>query len=107
MNQKLYKRYLGTTEKLTQARLEETALALHEEALRNLPEDQLRNGNLKQKQGVASQGLIIGSLTFEWKDDLLSVKTPGERHYLNRTQTAELLSYLYDQRGTLLRKDGG
>ena len=60
-NRKLYKRYLGATEKLT----------------------------------------------FEWKDDLLSVKTPSERHYLNRTQTIELLSYLYDQRGTLLRKEDG
>ncbi len=106
-NRKLYKRYLGTTEKLTQACLEETALALHEEALHNLPEDQLRNAHLKQKHSVTSRGLTIGPLTFEWRDDLLSVKTSGECHYLNRTQTMELLSYLYDQRGTLLRKDGG
>jgi len=106
VNQKLYKRYLGTTEKLTQANLEETALALHEEALRHLPEDQLRNENLKQKQSITSQGLTFGSLTFEWKNDLLSVKTPNESHYLNKTQTVELLSYLYDQRGTLLRKEG-
>ena len=106
VNQKLYKRYLGTTEKLTRASLEETALALHEEALRNLPEDQLRNEHLKQKQSVTVPGLDIGSLTFEWKDDLLSVKTPSERHYLNRTQAIELLSYLYDQRETLLRKGG-
>jgi hypothetical protein len=32
VNQKLYKRYLGTAEKLTRASLEETALALHEDA---------------------------------------------------------------------------
>ncbi len=105
-DRKLYKRYLGTTEKLTRASLEQTAYALHEETLRNLPEDQLRNGNLKQKPSVASQGLIIGSLAFEWKDDLLSIKTPGERHYLNRMQTVELLSYLADQREALLRKAG-
>ncbi len=103
-NRKLSKRYLGATKKLTQACLEETALALHEETLRNLPEDQLPTEHFKQSG--TSRGLTIASLTFEWKDDLLSVKTPGERHYLNKTQTMELLSYLYEQRGTLLRKEG-
>ncbi len=105
-NQKLYKRYLGATEKLTRTSLEETALALHEEVLSNLPEIQLPNEHLRQKQSVPPQGLVIGSLTFEWKDDILSVKALGECHYLNRTQTIGLLSYLYDQRGTLLRKGG-
>jgi hypothetical protein len=104
-HRKLFKRYLGTTEKLTRASLENTAMALHEEALGNFPQDQLPNASLKQQQSVTSPGLTVGSLTFEWMDDLLSVKTPGERHYLNRTQTMELLSYLCDQRGTLFRKE--
>ena len=105
-NQKLSKRYLGATEKLTQACLAETARALHEEALRNFPDAQLHTEHLKQQQSGTSQGLTIGSLTFEWKDDLLSVKTAGECHYLNRTQTMELFSYLVEQRATLLRKEG-
>lgn len=105
-NRQLYKRYLGTTEKLTQASLEETARVLHEEVLRNLPFDQLRNVPLKQQQSLTSPGLTLGALTFEWKDDLLSVKTPGERHYLNRTQTVELLSYLAERRAALLKKEG-
>src|SRR5216684_3609841 len=62
VNQKLYKRYLGTTEKLTRASLEETALALHEEALRNFPLDQLRNAPHKQQQSVPSPGLSFGEL---------------------------------------------
>ena len=40
----------------------------------------------------------------QWEDGILTVKTPTERHFLNRLQTAELLGYLYDQRGTLLNK---
>ncbi len=106
-NRHLYKRYLGTTEKLTQASLEETARVLREEVLRNLPLDQLRNAPLKQQPSVTALGLTLGTLTFEWKDDLLAVKTPGERHYLNRSQTVELLSYLAEQREALLRKEGG
>jgi hypothetical protein len=104
-NQHLYKRYLGTTEKLTQACLEEVACVLHEEVLRNLPLDQLRNEPPKQQQSLTTLELTLGALTFEWKDDLLAVKTPGERHYLNRAQTVELLSYLAERREALLKKD--
>ena len=105
-NRQLHKRYLGTTEKLTQTCLEETARVLHEEILRNLPLDQLRNAPLKQQQSLTSPGLTLGALTFEWKDDLLMVKTVGERHSLNKTQTVELLSYLAEQREALLKKEG-
>ncbi len=53
---------------------------------------------------VGIQGLILGPLTFQWEDGILTVKTPTERHFLNRLQTAELPGYLYDQRATLLNK---
>ncbi len=96
-----YKRYLGTTETLTVAKLEQTASALHEETLGAMPEDEALN---TRSPKPVPEGLIVGSLTFRWHHEVLFVKTPTESHYLNRTQTAELLGYLYDQRGTMLKK---
>ncbi len=99
----LHKRYLGTTDKLTLSLLEQTAETLHEGAVCNLAEDELLITRSK-KPRPSLQGLILGPLTFQWEDGILTVKTPTERHFLNRLQTAELLGYLYDQRATLLNK---
>jgi hypothetical protein len=100
---RLHKRYLGTTNKLTLSCLEQTAERLHEEAVCNLPEDEVLI-NRSRKPRPSTQALIVGPLTFQWEDGILTVKTPTERHFLNRLQTAELLGYLYDQRGALLNK---
>jgi hypothetical protein len=100
-HQQLHKQYLGNTERITIASLEQTAAALHASALSNYPEEQLPT-NYPQK--LMLEGLSLGSLTFQWNDAVLAVKTPTECHYLNRTQAAELLSYLFDQRKALLRK---
>ena len=102
-HQQIYKRYLGTTEKLTLASLEQTASDLHEEVIGNLPESQLLNERTSQ-QKVSSQGISIGSLKILWHDGVLKIQTARESHFLNRTQTAELLSYLYDQRESVLKK---
>jgi hypothetical protein len=99
----LHKRYLGTTDKLTLSLLEQTAETLHEGAVCNLPEDELLITRPRMPP-PSTQGLIVGPLTFQWEDGILTVKTPTERHFLNRLQTAELLGYLYDQRGALLNK---
>jgi hypothetical protein len=97
------KRYLGTTAKLTLAHLEQAACALHEAALGALPENEVLNARSKTPP---PEGVRIGPLMVSWYDGVLSIKTPTECHILNRTQTAELLSYLYDQRGTLLKSGG-
>lgn len=99
---KLHKRYLGTTEKLTLALLEETARVLHEEIVSNLPPSQLLTALSGQKP--PPQLLTLGSLIFQCTDDGLSIQTPEERHSLTRTQAAELLSYLYDQQRRFLGK---
>jgi hypothetical protein len=96
------KRYLGTTEKLTLAHLEQTACALHEAALGAIPEDKALNAHSKLPP---PEGLKVGPLTVLWHAGVLSIKTPTERHFLNKTQATELLSYLYDQRGTLLKRE--
>ncbi len=94
------KRYLGTTETLTLARLEETACLLHEEVLGTIDEDKTLN---TRPQKPAPDGLKIGPLTVLWHDEVLQVSTPMERYVLNRRQAAELLGYLYDQRSSLLK----
>jgi hypothetical protein len=102
-HRQIYKRYLGATDKLTLASLEQTARYLHEEALRNLPEIELRT---KLSQKVTSQGITLGELTFRWDDGVLVVKTPAGRYFLNKAQSADLLGYLYDQRAAFLKKEG-
>ena len=102
-HRQIYKRYLGATDKFTLASLEQTARTLHEEALRNLPESEVRT-TLPQKG--TSQGITLGELTFRWDDGVLAVKTPAGRYFLNKAQSADLLSYLYDQRGAFLNKEG-
>jgi hypothetical protein len=97
-----HKRYLGRTDKLTLAYLEQTAQALHEEALGAIPEDEGLNMRSRQQRAPA-QGRALGPLIFRWDDGLLEVKTPTEPYVLNQTQTAELLSYLYGLRRTLLK----
>jgi hypothetical protein len=47
---------------------------------------------------------MLGPVTFLWHDELLKVKTPTGTEYLTRTQAAELLGYLYDQREAILNK---
>ncbi len=96
-----YKRYLGTTETLTVAKLEQIARALHEEALGAIAGNEVLN---TPPPKPAPEGLILGSLMFRWYDELLMIKTPTDSHYLSKTQTAELLGYLYDQRRALLKK---
>lgn len=100
-HQHRHKRYLGTTDKLTLDHLEHTARALHEEALGAIPEDEALNAHASKP---TPHGLTVGPLTVLWHDGVLSVTTAMERHVLNRTQTMELLSYLYDQRGSLLKR---
>jgi hypothetical protein len=102
-HQQIYKRYLGTTDKLTLVSLEQTARNLHEEALRNVPESE---GRPLPPQKVTSQGITLGEVTFRWDDGVLVVKTPSERYLLNKAQSADLLGYLYDQRGAFLKQEG-
>jgi hypothetical protein len=99
-NQVRIKRYLGTTDKLTLAKLEETANALHEEALGTIGEEQVLNARPAKPP---PDGLQVGSLTVLWHDEVLRVTTPMESYILNRRQTAELLHYLYHRRGSLLK----
>jgi LuxR family maltose regulon positive regulatory protein len=96
-----YKRYLGTTETLTVAKLEQTARALHEEALGAIPDKEVLNTSASQQ---VPEELTLGPLTFRWHEEVLRIKTPTESHYLNKTQAAGLLGYLYDQRRTILKK---
>jgi len=102
-HRQIYKRYLGATDKLTLTSLEQAARKLHEEALCNLPEIELRT-TLPQK--ATAQEITIGELTFRWDDGVLVVKTPAECYYLNKTQSADLLGYLYDQRRAFLKQEG-
>jgi hypothetical protein len=95
------KRYLGTTDKLTLAFLEQTAHDLHEAALGAIPEDEALNAHAAKP---TPEGLRVGPLTVLWHEGVLSVRTPTERHILNRREAAELLSYLYGQRGSLLKQ---
>jgi hypothetical protein len=99
---KLHKRYLGTTEKLTLALLEETAQTLQEEIVSTLPPSQLLTTQSRQKP--PPQVLTLGSFIFQCTDDGLSIQTPREHHSLTRTQAAELLRYLYDQQRRFLQK---
>jgi len=98
-----HKRYLGSTDTLTLAKLEEAADSLHTAALGSLPDNQVLNGHVQRNQ-PAPQGLTLGPLTFLWHDELLKVKTPTGTEYLTRIQAAELLGYLYDQREAILNK---
>jgi hypothetical protein len=100
---KQHKRYLGSTAALTLAKLEETAGSLHATALGSLPDDQVLNIRVQCDQPVP-QGLMLGPFMFLWHDNVLKVKTSTETQYLTRTQTAELLGYLYNQRETILNK---
>lgn len=94
------KRYLGTTLTLTLTKLEQTAGDLQEAVLGTIGKDEALNARPLQP---APEGLKVGPLTILWQDEVLRIKTPMEQHYLNRRQTAELLSYLYDQRDSLLK----
>ncbi len=95
------KRYLGRTDKLTLAFLEQTAHDLQEAALGAIPEDEAVNA---RAPSPTPEGLRVGPLTVLWHEGVLSVRTPTERHSLNRREAAELLSYLYGQRGSLLKQ---
>jgi hypothetical protein len=97
------KRYLGTTDKLTLVFLEQIAGNLHEAALGAIPVDEALNVRSKVPP---PEGLRVGPLTVLWYQGVLSIKSPTECHILSKTQTTELLSYLYAQRRTLLKMDG-
>jgi hypothetical protein len=71
--------------------------------LGSLPDDQVLNARMQRNQPTP-QGLMLGPVTFLWHDELLKVKTPTGTEYLTRTQAAELLGYLYDQREAILNK---
>jgi len=96
-----HKQYLGMTEKLLLASLEETARLLHEEALGTLSAIELP---IPRQEKLAVQGLTVGPLTLRWESGVLTVKTPTERHVLTRSEGAELLSYLHELRGSLLKR---
>jgi hypothetical protein len=98
-----HKRYLGSTDAVTVAKLEEVATELHTAALGGLPDDQVLNAHVQPVQSALG-GLTLGPVTFLWHDELLKVTTPTGTEYLNRTQAAELLGYLYDQREAILNK---
>lgn len=102
-HQQRFKRYLGTTGTLTLARLEDAASALHEAALGAITEDEVLNTRSPKPM---PDGLQVGPLTVLWHEGVLSVRTPTEHHILSRREAAELLSYLYDQRGSLLKQPG-
>jgi hypothetical protein len=99
-----HKRYLGSTDALTLAKLESVAGELQTAALGSLPDDQVLNARVQDNQ-PAPQGLTLGPCTFLWHDELLKVKTPTGTEYFTRTQAAELLGYLYDQREAILRRN--
>jgi len=96
-----YKHYLGTTETLTVAKLEQTARALHDEALGATSDKEVLNTSASHP---GPEELTLGPLTFRWREEVLRIKTPTESHYLNKAQTAALFGYLYDQRRTILKK---
>jgi hypothetical protein len=100
---KQHKRYLGSTDALTLAKLEEVADELQTAAVGSLPDDQVLKARVQHTQPTP-QGLMLGSCTFLWHEELLKVKTPTGTEYLSRTQAAELLGYLYDQREAILNK---
>jgi hypothetical protein len=100
---KQHKRYLGATDALTVAKLEEVAGELQTATLGSLPDDQVLNSRVQRIQ-PAPQGLTLGPVTFLWHEEMLKVKTPNGTEYLTRTQAAELLGYLYDQRESILNK---
>src|SRR6266702_4918355 len=68
-----YKRYLGTTATLTLAKLEQTARALHEEALGAIPDKEVLNTSASQQ---VPEELTLGPLTFRWHEEVLRIKTP-------------------------------
>ncbi len=94
------KRYLGLTTQLSLAKLEQTAGDLQEAALGAIGDDEALNARPSKP---TPDGLKVGPLTILWQDEVLRIKTPTEHHFLNRRQTAELLSYLYHQRHSLLK----
>src|SRR5258706_9511466 len=95
------KRYLGTMEKLTLARLEEVADALQEEALGSLGEAE---GHNTPSPKPAPVWLPLGSVSVQWDENLLRIKTPQDRQMLSQSQTAQLFWYLYDHRVEILKK---
>lgn len=98
-----HKRYLGSSDALTLAKLESVAGELHTAALGSLPDDQVLNARVQHTQPTP-QGLTLGPCTFLWHDEVLKVKTSTGTEYLSRMQAAELLGYLYDQREAILNK---
>jgi len=95
-----HKRYLGTTDKLTLAHLEEVAHALHEVALGTIGGGEVHKTSLPKP---VLEGLTFNSVTILWDGDVLRIRTPQESYVLSGSQTAELLWYLYDQRGAILK----
>lgn len=96
-----HKRYLGTTDKLTLAHLEEVADALQEEALGTFGEAEGHNTPLPKPE---PEWLPLGSVSVQWDEDLLRIRILQERQMLSRSQTAQLFWYLYDHRGAILKK---
>jgi hypothetical protein len=99
---RLFKRYLGKTDQLTLAYLRETAQALYGEALTHVPGDAKLDRRAMRRRQSVTESLIVGGLVFRWEDTILTVEGLGGREILGRFQAAELLSYLYDRRGSIL-----
>jgi hypothetical protein len=95
------KRYLGTTDKLTQAHLEEVADALQEDALGIMGAIEGHNASLPKS---ASEWLTLGPVSVQWDEDLLRIRMPQDGQMLSRSQTAQLFWYLYDHREEILKK---
>lgn len=96
-----HKRYLGTTDRLTLAHLEEVADVLQGEALGSMGETEEHN---TPPPRPAPEWLTLGSVSVQWEENVLRIRMPQERQMLSRSQTVELLWYLYDHRGEILKK---
>ncbi len=95
------KRYLGTTDKLILAHLEEVADALQEEALGIMGETE---GHNTAPPKPASEWITLGSVSIQWDEDVLRIRMAQDSQILSQSQTAQLLWYLYDHRGAILKK---
>ncbi len=100
---RLFKRYLGKTDQLTLAYLREAAQALYGESLKHVPADAKLDRRAARRRQSVTESLTVGGLVFRWEDNILTVEgLGGHREILGRYQAAELLSYLYDRRGSIL-----
>ena len=100
---KQHKYYLGATKQLTIAKLEHAAEALYAAVLASLPEDEQLNKRAEQRP--SPQGPTLGGVNFLWHEGILQIKPSSSgAQFLTQRQTAELLTYLYEHRESILKK---